>query len=116
MVIKWEGSGIDEVGVDEKTGRTLIKIDKNYYRPTEVKMLQGDFSKAEKLLNWKPKRNLEEMCSNGWLWSKGISNKSNLSDWVVPGPNLTLFTPIYKIIIFYALIFIYYLIIGSNNF
>ena len=50
-----------------------------------------------------------------YFWTY-ISNKSNLSDWVVPGPNLTLFTPIYKIIIFYALIFIYYLIIGSNNF
>ena len=61
IVIKWEGSGIDEIGVDEKTGKTLIKIDENYYRPTEVKMLQGDFSKAEKLLNWKPKTNLEQL-------------------------------------------------------
>ena len=59
--IKWIGSGTDEVGVDKKTNKILIKIDKNYYRPTEVNILQGDFSKAKKELNWKPKVNLEQL-------------------------------------------------------
>ena len=45
--IIWEGSGINEVGVNKKTGKIVIKIDKNYYRPTEVNILQGDFSKAK---------------------------------------------------------------------
>tara|TARA_Y100001980_G_C14543700_1_gene322542 strand:- start:1109 stop:2152 length:1044 start_codon:yes stop_codon:yes gene_type:complete len=61
IIIRWEGSGIDEIGVDEKTNKTLIKIDKNYYRPTEVDILQGDSSKAESLLNWKANTNLEEL-------------------------------------------------------
>ena len=61
VTIKWRGSGVNEVGLDAKTDKVIIKIDKNYYRPTEVKMLQGDFSKAEKLLNWKPKTNLEQL-------------------------------------------------------
>ena len=42
--IKWKGHGTDEVGIDIKTNKILIKIDKNYYRPTEVDVLQGDFS------------------------------------------------------------------------
>ena len=61
MVVKWKGSGVNEIGVDEKNDRVLVKIDKNYYGPTEVTMLQGDYSKAEKLLNWKPKTNLEQL-------------------------------------------------------
>jgi len=61
VVIKWEGCGINEVGVDTKNDKILVKIDENYHRPTEVAMLQGDFSKAERLLNWKPKTNLEQL-------------------------------------------------------
>ena len=61
IVIRWEGSGLNEIGVDEKTNKTLIKIDKNYYRPAEVNMLQGDFSKASALLKWEPKINLEQL-------------------------------------------------------
>ncbi|MFL3007274.1 MAG: GDP-mannose 4,6-dehydratase [Candidatus Neomarinimicrobiota bacterium] len=59
--IKWEGSGIDEIGLDRKTNKTLVKIDKDYFRPTEVNVLQGDYAKAEKLLNWKSKTNLEQL-------------------------------------------------------
>ena len=61
MTIKWRGSGVNEVGIDTKTNKIVIKIDKNYYRPTEVNMLQGDFSKAAKILNWTPKTNLEQL-------------------------------------------------------
>ena len=50
-----------------------------------------------------------------YFWTY-ISNKNNLSNWVVPCPNFNFLIPIYKIIIFYALILIYYLIIGSNYF
>ena len=59
--IKWKGSDIDEIGYDSKTNKVLVKIDKDYYRPTEVNILQGDFSKAEKELNWRPKTNLEQL-------------------------------------------------------
>ena len=61
IVIKWRGSGVNEVGFDYKSDKVLVKIDKNYYRPTEVAMLQGDYSKAKRLLNWRPKTNLEQL-------------------------------------------------------
>lgn len=52
--IEWKGAGMDEVGVDSKTGREMIKIDERYFRPTEVDLLIGDASKAKKKLGWKP--------------------------------------------------------------
>jgi GDPmannose 4,6-dehydratase len=53
--IKWKGSGDEEIGYDEITNRELIKIDKKYYRPTEVELLLGDAAKAKEMLNWEPK-------------------------------------------------------------
>jgi GDPmannose 4,6-dehydratase len=51
--IAWRGKGVDEEGVDDKTGAVLVKIDPRYFRPTEVEMLLGDPSKARKVLGWK---------------------------------------------------------------
>ena len=57
----WEGKGIDEKGIDKKTGKVLIEIDPKYLRPSEVDELLGDPSKAKEKLGWKPKISLEEM-------------------------------------------------------
>ena len=54
--IKWIGEGIQEKGIDEKTGNTIIEIDPKYYRPTEVDSLLGDPTKAIKDLGWNLKR------------------------------------------------------------
>ncbi len=51
-VIHWRGSGVDEVGLDAASGETLVRIDARYFRPTEVDVLQGDPSKARRLLGW----------------------------------------------------------------
>jgi GDPmannose 4,6-dehydratase len=51
--IQWRGKGIDEVGVDSGTGKTLVEIDSRYFRPTEVDLLLGDPSKARRELGWK---------------------------------------------------------------
>lgn len=59
--IQWNGSGEKEVGVDPKSGKTRVVIDPNYYRPTEVDLLIGDYSKAKKLLGWEPKVQLPEL-------------------------------------------------------
>ncbi|MDR2602743.1 MAG: GDP-mannose 4,6-dehydratase [Spirochaetaceae bacterium] len=59
--IKWEGEGVNEKGVDEKTGETLIEIDPRYFRPAEVDLLLGDPSKAREKLGWKPKVTLGEL-------------------------------------------------------
>ena len=59
--IIWEGEGIDEVGIRADTNKIVIKIDKQYFRPTEVDQLLGDPSKAFKKLNWVPQTSLEEL-------------------------------------------------------
>ena len=50
--LEWRGSGIDEIGVDTTTGKTIIAIDPHYFRPTEVDLLLGDASKAKTKLGW----------------------------------------------------------------
>ena len=52
MKIEWKGTGIDEVGVDTQSGRTLVRIDPRYFRPTEVETLLGDATKARQKLGW----------------------------------------------------------------
>ncbi|MBP9738588.1 GDP-mannose 4,6-dehydratase [Candidatus Saccharibacteria bacterium] len=53
--ITWQGTGVDEVGVDAKTGETLISINSDFFRPSEVDLLLGDPTKAENELGWKRK-------------------------------------------------------------
>ena len=60
--IDWQGSGIDEVGVDRKTGKVLVSVDERYFRPTEVDLLIGDSTKAYEVLGWRPKYEVEELC------------------------------------------------------
>ena len=50
----WKGAGLQERGIDKKTGKTIIEVDRNYFRPNEVDLLLGDSSKARTLLKWKP--------------------------------------------------------------
>ena len=58
--IKWKGKGLNEKAYDEN-GNAIIKIDKNYFRPAEVDSLQGDASKARKILSWKPKIKIHQL-------------------------------------------------------
>jgi GDPmannose 4,6-dehydratase len=51
--IEWRGKGIEETGVDVASGAILVRIDSRYFRPTEVDLLQGDASKARRVLGWK---------------------------------------------------------------
>ena len=59
--LEWKGDEDKEVGIDIKTGKTLIKVNPHFYRPAEVDLLIGDASKAERNLGWKPKTTLEEL-------------------------------------------------------
>src|SRR5262249_7747528 len=52
--IVWQGAGDDEVGVDHITFRDLVRVDRRYYRPTEVDTLLGDATKARHVLGWQP--------------------------------------------------------------
>ncbi|MCK5296097.1 MAG: GDP-mannose 4,6-dehydratase, partial [Alphaproteobacteria bacterium] len=59
--IRWEGKGVNEKGIDELTGRTLIEIDPRYYRPTEVDILLGNPAKAKEKLGWTHKISFKEL-------------------------------------------------------
>ncbi len=61
--IKWFGKGLKEVGIDANTKEIIVKVDKKYFRPTEVDILEGDYSKAERIIGWKPKRTFESLVS-----------------------------------------------------
>ena len=52
--LEWQGSGVDEKGVDKATGRTLVEVDPKYFRPGEVEQLLGDPTKAKETLGWNP--------------------------------------------------------------
>tara|TARA_B100001123_G_scaffold441469_1_gene582719 strand:- start:1032 stop:2066 length:1035 start_codon:yes stop_codon:yes gene_type:complete len=60
--LEFKGSGENEVGIDSSSGKTLVTVDKEFYRPAEVELLVGDAEKAFKELNWSPKTSLEELC------------------------------------------------------
>jgi GDPmannose 4,6-dehydratase len=61
MNIVWEGEGLNEVGVDKNTRKTIIKVNPKYFRPTEVETLLGDATKAKKVLGWEPKISFEQL-------------------------------------------------------
>jgi GDPmannose 4,6-dehydratase len=69
MKIEWIGEGLDEVGIDWNTKKTVIKVDPKYFRPAEVETLLGDASKAKEKLGWEPKISfkelVEDMCIYG---------------------------------------------------
>lgn len=64
--LEWKGSGVDEIGIDKNTGDTIIEIDPQYFRPAEVDVLIGDYTKAKEKLGWEPrttfKELIQEMC------------------------------------------------------
>ena len=63
LAIVWEGEGLNEIGKRADTGDIVIRIDKRYFRPTEVDQLMGDSKKAFKKLGWEPNTSLIELIS-----------------------------------------------------
>lgn len=59
--IEWQGSGVDEKGIDKETGRVLIEVDPRYFRPAEVELLWGDSTKARTELGWQPNYTFKEL-------------------------------------------------------
>jgi len=57
----WEGEGVNEKGIRKSDGKLVVGIDPRYYRPTEVDLLLGDYSKAKRLLGWEPKITFREL-------------------------------------------------------
>ncbi len=61
MEITWHGSGVDEVGVERRTGRTVVTLDPKHYRPSEVDLLLGNPQKARRVLGWKPRVGFQKL-------------------------------------------------------
>ena len=61
MPLKWTGKGASERAVDPKTGKTIVSVDRRYFRPAEVVTLVGDAGKARRLLGWKPKAKFADL-------------------------------------------------------
>ncbi len=61
-VIEWKGSADHEVGHCSRTGKVLVKVNPQFYRPAEVELLIGDPAKAKRDLGWEPKTTLEQLC------------------------------------------------------
>lgn len=59
--LRWEGSGVDEKGVDARTGRVLVTVNPRYFRPAEVELLWGDPTKAREQLGWVPKTSIQDL-------------------------------------------------------
>ena len=59
--IQWNGSGANEIGINASTSKTVVKIDKKYFRPNEIDQLVGDPSKANNILGWKAKITFEDL-------------------------------------------------------
>lgn len=71
--LEWQGTAENEMGLCRKTGRAYIQVDPKFYRPAEVELLQGDASKAKKILGWQPsysfEQMVEEMVANDIRWA-----------------------------------------------
>lgn len=61
--IEWKGKGVDEVGVDRHSGKTLVRVDPRYFRPAEVDLLIGDAGKAKAKLGWVPRTSFHQLVS-----------------------------------------------------
>lgn len=88
--IKWSGEGVNEVGVDESTGKVVVVVDPNYYRPTEVDTLLGDPAKAKKM-GWEPQICFEELIydmMNHDFLMYGMELPKSAIDYI-PGKKLT---------------------------
>lgn len=80
----FEGKGIDEVGRCKVSGKVLVRVDPTYFRPTEVDQLLGDSSKAHRVLGWKAKIGVDELCkemtySDLYRTEQEVSKKSLIS-------------------------------------
>ena len=59
--IEWRGEGLDEVGINKSTGKTIIKVNKDFYRPAEVPTIFGDCTKAKTVLGWTPEYTFKDL-------------------------------------------------------
>jgi len=70
--IEWHGNGLDEKAIHTKTGKTLVEIDPQFFRPKEVNYLLGDAAKAKDILGWKPRVYFDDLVSDMMNADRGL--------------------------------------------
>ena len=92
--LRWEGEGIDEKGIDKKTGKVLVEVSKDFYRPTDVVNLLGNPAKARNVLGWNPaktpfdqlvKRMVESDMAKVAIERAGDTIRTNLAEYLEKG-------------------------------
>ncbi len=73
--MEWQGIGENEIGIDTKTNRTIVKVNPKFYRPAEVDILIGDCSKAKRLRGWRSKTKLSELVAMMVKYNYDIESK-----------------------------------------
>ncbi len=76
--IRWEGEGVDEKGIDVETGKVIVSVDPEYFRPTEVETLLGNPAKAKAKLGWEPKIPFDTLVSEMVAEDMAIAKKDKL--------------------------------------
>jgi GDPmannose 4,6-dehydratase len=71
----WKGAGVDEKGIDSRSGKTVIEIDPRYFRPAEVDLLLGDASKAKKELGWEPSTSFSALVDMMTDWDLNLAQR-----------------------------------------
>jgi GDPmannose 4,6-dehydratase len=75
MHLEWQGKGVEERGIDTKSGRVIIKIDPRYFRPTEVESLLGDATKARQKLGWVPEIDFQTLVNEMVAEDLNLANR-----------------------------------------
>ena len=72
--MEFEGEGVNEIAKDKATGKVVLKVNPDFFRPAEVELLIGNPAKAEKELGWKAENGIKEMCADSWRWQSNNPN------------------------------------------
>ena len=91
--IEWQGSGVEEKGIDSATGKVLVDVNPRFFRPAEVELLLGDPSKAKKELGWQPEYDLKALCNEMILSDLQLAKKEKVlkeNGFADPAPQETL--------------------------
>jgi GDPmannose 4,6-dehydratase len=78
MRIRWQGRGTEEVGVDARSGRVVVRVDPRYFRPAEVESLLGDASKAAARLGWKPTTSFADLVTEMAAYDLEIARRDRM--------------------------------------
>ena len=78
IAIEWQGTGLDEKGIDAANGKVIVEVDPLYFRPAEVDLLLGDATKAREKLGWKPTYDLDVLCKEMVAFDLEAAKKEKL--------------------------------------